>query len=362
MKRAAVSKWSNHSVEDFPSSAGADEKLLFLLRYAVLAPSNHNTQPWLFRIQGHEVDLIADLNRSLPVTDPENRELIISCGAALNHLRVAARYFGHSSAVEAYPEPEDPDLLARFSLGAPCDTSAEDVLKFAAIEKRHTHRFPFLPETVPQSLLDVLEQTAKAHSAELNPFTDDETRYQIAEIVSEADRVQWHDKHFRRELASWLIPNQSARRDGIPGYARGVGNLISEAEPFVVRTFDLGEGRAARDRDIALHSPVLAVLWTAGDSRLDWLHVGVALSDVLLRAQVEDVSASFLNQVIEVPQARARLERLLPAQGRAQLLLRLGFGKESKATPRRAVHNCLLPPRNRPIRIGMVEGNCKVQH
>src|SRR5262245_5436449 len=136
MKQAAVTDWAGIPAEDFPTSAGADEKLLFLLRYAVLAPSNHNTQPWLFRIQGHELDLIANLNRSLPGTDADNRQLIISCGAALDHLRIAARYFGYSSAIETYPEPEYPDLLARFSLGGPSDTHAEDLLKFAAIEKR----------------------------------------------------------------------------------------------------------------------------------------------------------------------------------------------------------------------------------
>ena len=101
---------------EFPAGGGPDEKLLFLLSLAVRAPSSHNTQPWLFRIQGHEVDLIADLNRSLPVVDPLNRELIISCGAALHHLRVAARYFGHSCRIEPFPQPEYPDLLARFSL------------------------------------------------------------------------------------------------------------------------------------------------------------------------------------------------------------------------------------------------------
>lgn len=355
MKQTAVTNRVEISAEQFPTSAGADEKILFLLKYAVLAPSNHNTQPWLFRLQAHELDVIADLNRSLPVTDPENRELIISCGAALNHLRVAARYFGYASSFETYPEPEYPGLLARFSLGGPCDTYAEDILKFGAIEKRRTHRFPFLPDPVPRSLLDILEQTARCHGTELDAFTDDDGRCQIAELVSAADRVQWHDKHFRRELAAWLTPNRSTRRDGIPGYARGVGNLSSDAEAFVVRTFDLGQGQAARDREIALHSPVLAVLSTQNDSRLDWLNAGMALSDLLLRAQVEDVSASFLNQAVEVPQTRASLEAMLRGKGHAQLLLRLGFGKEIKPTLRRAVHDCLLAPRNRPIRIGSVQ-------
>ena len=111
------------------------------------------------------------------------------------------------------------------------------------------------------------------------------------------------------------------------------------------------EGRAARDREIALHSPVLAVLGTEGDSRLDWLNAGQALSAVLLRARVEDVWASFLNQAVEVPSARGRLETLTGAKGAPQILLRLGFGREVKSTPRRPVHEVLLQPKNRPIRL-----------
>ena len=59
MKQTAVTNRVEISAEQFPTSAGADEKILFLLKYAVLAPSNHNSQPWLFRLQGHELDVIA---------------------------------------------------------------------------------------------------------------------------------------------------------------------------------------------------------------------------------------------------------------------------------------------------------------
>ncbi|HEV8543603.1 MAG TPA: nitroreductase, partial [Verrucomicrobiae bacterium] len=348
---AVAGQSMGESAENFPVQAGPDEKLLFLLNFAVRAPSSHNTQPWLFRIQGHEVDLMADLKGSLPLVDPLNRELIISCGAALHHLRVAARYFGYSSRVEPFPEADNPDLLARFSLGAPCEADTTHILLGNAIAKRSTNRFPFLAEPIPETLLDVLTQTAEHEGAWLHAFADEESRFQIADTVADADRVQWGDRQFRRELAAWLTPNTTRRRDGIPGYAHGIGNLASEAEAFVVRTFDLGQGRAARDRDIALHSPVLAVLGTEGDSREDWLNAGQALSAILLRARVEDVSASFLNQAVEVPFARARLEALTGTKGAPQILLRLGFGREVKSTPRRPVHEVLLQPKNRPIRL-----------
>src|SRR3712207_6590073 len=81
----------NVSEEDFSESGQAEEKLRYLLNYAVLAPSGHNTQPWLFNVSGRAVELHADRTRGLPVVDPEDRALVISCGAALFFLRVAIR-------------------------------------------------------------------------------------------------------------------------------------------------------------------------------------------------------------------------------------------------------------------------------
>ncbi|WP_243663734.1 nitroreductase family protein [Rhodothermus marinus] len=80
---------------DFPRYATPEAQLRFLLNYAVLAPSVHNTQPWRFRVVGSEVELYADRTRALAVADPEDRQLIMSCGAALFHLQVAMRHFGY---------------------------------------------------------------------------------------------------------------------------------------------------------------------------------------------------------------------------------------------------------------------------
>src|SRR5215470_2361610 len=86
---------------NFPTSGTPAEQLCFLLNYAVLAPSEYNTQPWLFKVSERTVELYADRARRLPIVDPEDRELTISCGAALFNLRVALRHFGYADEVEA---------------------------------------------------------------------------------------------------------------------------------------------------------------------------------------------------------------------------------------------------------------------
>jgi nitroreductase len=325
------------SSEYFPRSGQAEEMLCFLLNYAVLAPSGHNTQPWLFRVGEDEVQLYADRTRELPVVDPEDRELVISCGAALFFLRVAIRRFGYADEVQTFPDPDDPDLLACVRLGPEQEATEEEESLFRAMKQRHSNRGPFEDRPVPGKLLSALQAAAWEEGAWLHLVQDEAAKHTLAELIAEGDHIQLADKRFRRELASWMHPNRTKSRDGIPGYAFGLGDLMSLAVPFVIRTFDTGKGKVVKDRQLAEGSPVLAVLGTDADSPPNWLATGQALARVLLRARAEDVWASFLNQPVEVPELRARLRDAIGRRDFPQLLLRMGYGTEVRPTPRRLV-------------------------
>ena len=81
---------------DFPIDDTPSEQLHFLLSYAILAPSEYNTQPWRFKVTNRAIELYADRSRRLPRLDPDDRELTISCGAAFLNLRLALRHFGYA--------------------------------------------------------------------------------------------------------------------------------------------------------------------------------------------------------------------------------------------------------------------------
>ena len=340
MKTIPVDPWSI-SAENFPANGATLEKWKFFLRYAVLAPSSHNSQPWLFHVRHNTLELYADRRRACPVVDPGDRELIMSCGCALFHLRCALRHFGYLGPVEIFPE-RDPDLVARVALGTQDESEVEESVLFYAIPKRRTNRQPFSDDPVPSSLLVKLQRAAEAEGARLRFLHDQETKYAFADLVAEGDRLQWANKAFRLELSRWLHSNHSPSRDGVPGYAAGIDDLLSNAGPMVVRTFDMGEGQAARDHAVATGSPVLAVLGTDGDGPRDWVASGQALARVLLRARVEDVWASFLNQPIEVLELRTKLKAVAGHAGFPQAVLRLGFGENVKPTPRREVEEVLI--------------------
>lgn len=323
--------------------APAAARLRELVKSAILAPSSHNSQPWIFHIPLNcaFLELYADRTRALPVVDPDDRELTMSCGSALYALRLAARHAGFTDLVELLPDADDPDLLARLRLGAPYQASADEEALFAAIAGRRTNRRPFLPRPIADDVLETLRKAAASEGAMLTILHAPADRERVAQLITAADRKQGANPAFRRELASWMHPNRSRTRDGMPGYAFGLGDWTSYVGPLVVRTFDWGNGRAARDQELALGSPYMAVLWTMGDRAHEWLAAGQALQALMLRATMAGVSASFLNQPVEVPELRAVLRDVLGIDGHVQSVLRLGYGPRVEPTPRRPLEDVM---------------------
>lgn len=329
---------------DFPARGTSADKLKFLLNYAVLAPSGHNTQPWLFQIVDDAVELYADKTRALPVVDPDNRELIISCGAALFHLRIAIRHFGYGDVVEVLPNQEQPDLLARIRLGSKRKINLEEHFLFRAIPKRRTNRLPFASRQIPNSLISQL-QTAICRECAWLDILPKHNRHKAINLIIQGDRIQMANPLFRRELASWINPSNSPNHDGIPLHAQGIDKRLDSIAPlvaFAIRTFNLGKSQSHRDRRLAENAPVLAVLGTDEDTPKDWLKAGQGLARMLLQARIDDVWVSFFNQPIEVAQLRTQLQEILRRKGFPQLLLRMGYGSDPQPTPRRSVNQVLL--------------------
>lgn len=316
---------------EFAAQATPAERLAFAARFATLAPSSHNSQPWRFVVCGNRLDVKADRTRALRVVDPDDRELAISCGAALFHARVALRYFGLVPAVELAPASADPDLLATVRIEQQHERTVEDAELFHAIPRRHTNRSPFGTRRPPESVVLALVAAAREHGAWLDVVSG-VTKEAVAALIVEGDRRQLANAAFRRELAAWMRPDAADVVDGMPG---------PRALPMLLRRFEMSGGRAARDHELAVGSPLLAVLGSEGDREVDWVECGQALAHVLLRATAAGVAASFLNQPVEVAELRGRLREAIGKSGYPQLVLRMGYGAEVEGTPRRGMREVL---------------------
>ncbi|MBL8381879.1 MAG: nitroreductase family protein [Burkholderiales bacterium] len=328
---------------EFPRDGTLGERIRFALRYAILAPSSHNSQPWRFRVENDTVSLLADRTRALPVVDPHDRELTISCGAALFNLLAGIAHHGMAATPDLLPTGAEPDLIARVRVADAPVADAEIARLAAAVPLRRTNRGAYGPIAVPDKTCDLLGAAARAEGVAAHMVADLEMRKRVAALVARADHAQFADPRFRRELAAWIHP--ARERDGMAAHALGVPRLLdfeTRITAMVIRTFDLGDGVAASDAELVAGSPLLLCLSTPRDDPPAWVQTGLALERVLLTARLEGYDASYLNQPIEVPELRPELRNLLGTAPYPQILLRVGRGSAAAPAPRRGLGEVAL--------------------
>jgi hypothetical protein len=330
---------------EFPVAGNAEHQLVFLLRYAVLAASTRNTQPWKFFVSENGIEVFADYTRRLPVADPGNRELLMSVGTAIMNLRVAAARFGLVCRVHYDHSGDSERPLALVSLtpattGYPVDQNLLHL--FPAVVRRHTNRQPFMVSRVPVSVLERLQAVGTTYGSDVHISTDGRINSVVADLIAEADRRQLADPEFRRDIAEWMRPDWTSRPDGLPGSALGAKGIVSALTPWATRVLDLGRVRAAQDRNLCLEAPALIVI-AGEDGAPSWLDAGELLERLLLTLVIEGLHTSYFNNPVQVPELRLKLKAILGLKSWPQLMLRVGYCLDpSPQTPRRMVEEMLI--------------------
>jgi hypothetical protein len=318
-----------------------------VITQALRAPSVHNTQPWRWRVRPGAVELYADWNRHLPWTDPDRRDLVLSCGAALHHLRVALAARDSAVQVHRLPDPEDGAYLATVTV-QPGRGDPEQAELCPAISRRRTDRRQMSHRPVPDHLLRECVARARREGAELLPITSAALRQRLGVALATADREQAWTPGYPAELAIWTHRYAGAR-DGVPAtHVPPAPDGMVGASPL--RRF--GTGSLAQPRHPATEGAAddaaeLLVLSTSTDDTMSWLVAGEATSAVLLTATLAGLATTPLSQGIEVATSRRQLRSgVLRDGGFPQLIIRMGWpasrAGERPPTPRRDLGFVLL--------------------
>lgn len=312
---------------------------------AVWAPSVHNTQPWRFTAGRGEISLYADETRGLAVADPDGRELMISCGAALFNVRLALRALGHVPRTCVLPEPDQPALVAR--VGWPQRAASDEFERrlFGQVRRRRTHRGAFDPGPLPPDLLAALRAGAMTDGAALRIVADDGRRAALAAAVEAAERELRLDGERVRELARWTPAPGSACRDGVP--ATSYPARAEHTEPyFPGRDFARGHGWGLPPLSTARlirSAGVAGLLTTAADRPVDWVNAGQALQRILLTASACGAAVALHSQPVELPWLRAFIRSRLSDGAYPHLVLRIGLVTQVAASVRRDPRDVLFP-------------------
>lgn len=297
-----------------------DEKHV-LAATAAVAPSVHNTRPWVLALPGggHVAELWERTDRALPRHDPHGRDRLISCGAAVKHVLVAVRLLGYLAEVDLFPEPGRPDLVARVRAtgrAAPSDVDRETRV---AMSRRRSWRKPFGAVPVDPGGRAAVLAANRTDGVGLRVVSDVEAGA-LAAVLRHSALVLRADEAYQRELSAWTSPlREPLPGDGVSATTRRMGTLpwgglvrASTAVPDV-------DTLARR-----LHGEFLVLVETPDDGPGDHVRAGLAAESVWLAAVARGLAGSLLTQPFQLPESRAGLVEALDLNGFPQLLMRFG--------------------------------------
>lgn len=307
------------------------ETIRSALMLAIRAPSVHNSQPWRWVVGEHSLHLFADRGRQLPKTDPDSRDLMLSCGAALNHCVVALAALGWASKIHRFPNPADPDHLASIELRRQ-QPAVVDIALASAIPRRRTDRRHYSHWPVSNGDLAMMGARAARGGVTMRRVDDLDN---LKQIVADAAWRHASDYEYSTELATW-----SGRYASTAGVLARSTPQPDAAAPIPARSFAGAILPQPLGVDAAGDNAVVVALGTAADDVVSRLRAGEATSLVLLTATALGLATCPITEPLEIPETRDAVKTtVFGGDGYPQMLLRIGWAAVNSdplpSTPRR---------------------------
>ena len=336
------------SSEDFFKKATLQERAFFLLKYAILAPSTHNSQPWLFNVSDDGLCMIyADLSKYLPEGDKDRRDMFLSVGCAIENFRTATLYFNAFDAISFFnSKPENNrQLIAELRIKHSVAPSNDESIKrrFEAITKRVNARGMFENAPITPAVRVALDMIELEDGVSVYVADSDADKKTIAELTAEGLRFAHSSKSFRKELSLWVRDLGRSKPDGIPWYGLKVPFPVSLFIAEFLRAFNMSSVLAPLNEKSIISASRAVIFLSKNDSFEDWIKVGMSAERMMLEAWAHGLKTSVFVAAIEMPELRKQLREFLKTDLLPQFHFVIGFMDEKfKFTSRHPVEAKLI--------------------
>ena len=310
-----------------------------LVRYATLAASSHNTQPWKFKLAPDRILILPDLARRCPEVDPDDHHLYASLGCAAENLMLAAQAAGLKGHYSF--DGSAPGVQVDLEKAPPSRTSL-----FEAITKRQCTRTEYDGTALSSEELRLLEEAGRGNGVSVMLLTAQSQKEQVAEFVAEGNRKQFGDPRWSEEMRKWVRFNaRDAVRtgDGLYGAAMGFPDIPPWLGNLVMR-FTLSVDRQNRkDTTNIRSSGAIAVVYSETDDKQHWIEAGRCYERLALQAAALNLRTAFINQPVEVSALRPQFAAFLGIGARRpDFIVRIGRGPEMPRSLRRPVEDVIV--------------------
>jgi len=324
---------------EFPKDSYIESQLKFILKYAVLAPSTFNVQPWLFSISKNKIIVRPDFNRTLRTSDKDNRLLYISLGCAIKNLEIAAEYFGFSL------KREFVESMSMTIIELSFQKNGRKISKplINAIKNRLTNRNPYEPRLLPKSLLEGIKQVGDREGLSILILTGKSIKREITSLVEKGDMIMWNDKEFKEEHLRWVRHNLTTQHDGMPAYSVGIPLIASFFAEFAIKYLPYAKIQSRKNKFLLSTTPYFVFILSKNHDKETWVKVGECLEEIWLGATESGVSLAPLAQVHAIGNIHEETKKVLKTNLFPQFFFRLGYStKRSYNSPRRKVEEVLI--------------------
>ena len=313
-------------IDGFYRQKTDEDRLRFLIRFAVLAPSSHNSQPWKFKVGDKGIMVGPEMRRALPISDTNNRQLYISLGCAIENLLVAADYYGFATQIN-YQDDRAVISLQRIKQ----ESSQDKNHLIFSIPKSHTNRNPYDDRT-PDDLFRAWIKTLANDEMRVDCITDQNVKNKIADVVIAAGIAAMDNGGFRKELSRYVKPNITKAKIGMPAFGMGIPTPISLIAPLMLKLLNMNKLTRKQDEKLLKEqTPVFVIISTKEDGPKAWMRAGQTYERVALKAEQQNTNTAPIAAPIQIGEYYKELQRILQISFRPQVFFRLGCA--SRSTP-----------------------------
>ncbi len=313
-----------------------EDILKLLAKYAILAPSGHNTQPWKIHIEDNTLLLYANTSRHLPYSGLKANEPLVSLGSFLGVLKLAAKGMGYEISVN-YTNSKD--KIARVEVIG--KTRRSDELLEAIIHRVSNRNF-YENKEVPESVIKNIT-AAKPERVYFKVLSAHDDIDFIAIQTVDATKTIMGDAKFRLELSKWVRNNATRQYDGMPGFVQGIPTPPSLLAKHIIKRIDVSKDQSKKDFKRLKNTPCLLIMGVKENTNNALLDAGSFYSTVCVNAQKFKVATAGIGTAIIDPETTSNIVKKYALPGKPIAIIRLGYtNKNSKKTPRWPLEKVLI--------------------